>query len=131
MERAPKIQKVKVLLAECKRMDGTLLPVDGLIACWDPSASFFGVRQDAIVIECEPFEDDFGNLVPSLLVRPYFCGDDLGEAIRQKAPIPIVAYWRRYGFAWSKRSVHWAQRFRVGLGGALMATLVPLLGKEE
>lgn len=123
-------RKVKLLLADCKRMDGTLLPVDGLIGCWDPSASFVGFRNDAIVVECEPTPMEDGNVVPSLLVRPFFCGDDLEAALREKAPIPIVAYWRRYGFTWTKRSIRCAQRFRLGLGGALMATLVPLLEKE-
>lgn len=131
MEETSKPQKVKLLLADCKRMDGTLLPVDGLIACWDPSASFVGVQNDAIVVDCELFADDFGTLVPSLLVRPFFSEDDLNAALRAKAPIPIVAYWRRYGFRWSKRSVCWAERFRIGLGGALMATLVPLLEKKD
>lgn len=118
---------MKLLLAECKRMDGTLLPVDGLIGVWDPSASFPCVVPDAIVVSCEPFDSEDGTQISNLLVRPYFKGDDLETSLYEKKPVPVVAYWRRYGFPWSRRSVKAAQRFRIGLGGALMATLVPLL----
>lgn len=90
---------VKLLLADLKRMDGTLLPVDGLIGVWDPSASFVGVS-DAILVDCEPFAAEDGTAVGNLLVRPYFKGDDIRDAFRQKGPIPVVAYWRRHGFVW-------------------------------
>jgi hypothetical protein len=125
--------KVRLLLADNKAMDGTALPIDGILADWNPPSGFVGVRRDAILVDCELFDAGDGLLVPSLMIRPFFYRDDLCEALYRREPIPVVAYWRRFGFRWSPRSVDFAERFRLGVGGALMATLVPLLGsyREE
>ncbi|MGV3615346.1 MAG: hypothetical protein ACO1SV_08435 [Fimbriimonas sp.] len=113
--------KWDLLLADCERIGATPEIPNDLLARWDPQSV---VTDDAILVECEPFGS---GPVTQLLLRPYFQGDDLRQARGSRTPIPVVAYWRRRGAPWTPASIHLAERFRIGLGGSLTATLVPLI----
>ncbi|RYG22679.1 hypothetical protein EON82_16395 [bacterium] len=77
-------------------------------------------------MRCElPFAVD-GTPITSLLVRPLYHSASLREALREFRPIGVVAYWRRFGFEWTPRSLVAAERFGIGLGGSMTARLTRL-----
>ncbi len=79
-----------------------------------------------LLVRCEPVRTPHDSVVTSLLVRGEYFGASLEEALRCGEPIKVVAFWRRLGLPWSARTTIAAERFGVGVGGSMTATLVPL-----
>jgi|GEM_PF-6031879 len=115
-----------LLLADCRTREGT--EVGGGSCLVQLKSAGVGVRLDMAIFDSEPFTNEAGDSVRSLLIRPLYSGPSLDRALVEREEIPVVAFWRTYGFEWSPRSVLAAERFGVGIGGSMFATLIPLTG---
>ncbi|MGV3617286.1 MAG: hypothetical protein ACO1SV_18315 [Fimbriimonas sp.] len=114
------------MLSDLQTLDAVRCETDGVLAVWREEDGFAGSGTRGIVVECEAFEVPDGTQVSNLFVSPYFFGEELAQAFQTGLPMSVLIYWREGGAPWTPFTIAAAERFRLGLGGALAAVLVPL-----
>ncbi|RYG15355.1 hypothetical protein EON82_26325 [bacterium] len=104
-------------------MDGVLVAPQ-----WPRGACALSVchRRDSLVVRCELACVVEGAVIESLLLRPLYHEPSFAQAFSEFKPVTVLAYWRRYGFAWTPRSILAAERFGIGVGGSFTARLTRL-----
>jgi hypothetical protein len=120
------LTSMRLLLDDCVVDRGDPLPDGVLVTPKERQGLSACSRSESMVLRCEvPVRID-GTSIQSLLVRPLYHSPALREALEAFAPVSVVAYWRRYGFEWTPRSIAAAERFGLGVGGSMAARLTRL-----